>query len=866
MVGSKKPFIRRELMTIPFPTTRRVFIATCAILSLGASVYAGPKDISNDSRIESEINNVLNLESSWHTTLQIHDVPNRPITVAIPIENVTYTLELEPHSVRSDIYSVFMSDDDGELYEVAPGPIRTLRGTITELAGSRVAGSLMTDGLYVRINLADGNEYWMEPVGAKLRNAPSDLYAFYRGDDIIASGGVCGANEKMQVGSVLSMLAHYHESEHENRVGGLQVAQLGCDTDYEYWQDWGSNTESRINQVINAVNQQYESQVELLHEITTVIVRDNSNDPYTSSDAGTLLNQFRNEWNSNQGGIQRDVAHLFTGKNTGSTIGIAWLGVVCYTSQAYSLVQSDCCGSFGCTTDLSAHELGHNWNADHQESPSYNTMYPSIQCANYFIEASIYEISSYANSVSCLSNGAPQGACCIVGNQCIDTYESTCDAGGGTFQGAGTTCATADCSDPHGACCIDGVCSDQEELACTNAGGDYAGDGSDCATTGCSLGACCVGIDCSLTLLSDCGGSWFGDNTNCADITCGAGTDQLNYELRTWSRSDGQEMETYDLFFPSSDPNTKMVAVFGENADVLDLRSWTNADFDGSATPVALHQSVYGDDVPHDRILDPILGIELAFDSFVTIGGDDSADGEVLLLGFDSVGFNSDAGLSMDNGLWFVIPDNPMASMGAGTALGHRLGSYSVEAGQGIETLVNVQWFDGAEIVHEARNIYWNNLGLGGGGSDCPTDVDGSGATDVGDVLELISQWGPCPGCSGDLNGDGVVNVTDLLEVIGAWGPCSEPETFNVTANASTFTPSSLDVRRGDTIIWTRTGGNHTVTSGDDCIADGLFDAPLDNSDPVFTWVVPSDAPASIPYFCEPHCSFGMVGDINVID
>jgi plastocyanin len=207
-----------------------------------------------------------------------------------------------------------------------------------------------------------------------------------------------------------------------------------------------------------------------------------------------------------------------------------------------------------------------------------------------------------------------------------------------------------------------------------------------------------------------------------------------------------------------------------------------------------------------------------------------------------------------------------MASMGAGTALGHRLGSYSVEAGQGIETLVNVQWFDGAEIVHEARNIYWNNEGLGGGGSDCLTDVDGSGATDVGDVLELISQWGPCPGCSGDLNGDGVVNVTDLLEVIGAWGPCSEPETFNVTADGSTFTPSTLDVRRGDTIIWTRIGGNHTVTSGDNCTADGLFDAPLDNSDPVFTWVVPSNAPTFIPYFCIPHCNFGQEGEINVID
>jgi hypothetical protein len=226
------------------------------------------------------------------------------------------------------------------------------------------------------------------------------------------------------------------------------------------------------------------------------------------------------------------------------------------------------------------------------------------------------------------------------------------------------------------------------------------------------------------------------------------------------------------VFLPSSDANSKMIAVFGEDADLLQLRSWSNADFDGSASLVALHHSIYGADGPHDRQLDAPFGNDLVYDSFVTIGSADSADGEPLFLGFDSTGFNSAAGLEMDNGIWFVIPDDPMASEGAGTTLGHRMLSVSVEAGQGVEMLTNIQWFDGAGVVHETRNVYWNNLGLGGGGNDCPTDVDGSGSTDVGDVLELIGMWGPCSGCAGDLNGDGTVNVSDLLEVIGAWGPC----------------------------------------------------------------------------------------------
>jgi len=842
----------------------RTSIATCLSMAFVAIAQAKPSGVPTLNPLEGAINEVLHLENSWNATVRINPAIGQSISVSIPFEDRNYTLELEPYSVRSDDYKVFMQDEAGELYEVPASPIRTLRGSIAELEGSVAAGSLMDEGLTVRIRLADGQEFWMEPISEKIGSRNADLYAFYKTTDIIPSGGICAAEDHMEVGNVLSMLGNYDRANSANR--GIMVAQLGVDTDYEYYQDWGGSTETRINSVINSLNVQYENEVMLRHEITTIIVRSSSNDPYTSTDAETLLYEFGNEWNNNQGSIPRDVAHLFTGKNIqNGTIGIAWLGVICYTSSAYGLVQSDCCGSFGCTTDLSAHELGHNWGASHQNSPSYNTMYPSIQCANLFITATETEITNYANSINCLSNGSPTGACCI-GNNCAVIYESNCNAGGGIWQGDNTACEDVFCSEPTGACCVNGTCYVYEAAQCATAGGSYAGDGSDCTTTGCSLGACCIGIDCSLTLLNDCGGSWYGDNTNCVDVTCGAGADQLNYELRSWSRSDGQSMETYDLFFPSTDPNTRMVSVFGENTDLLQLRGWSNAEFDGTASLVAIHQSPYGADGPHDRILDAPFGIDLVYDSFVTIGSTDSAIAEPLFLGFDSAGFNSAAGINMDNGIWFVLPDDPMASLGAGTTLGHRLVSISVSSGQGVEILTNIQWFDGANVVHENRNIYWNNIGLGGGGNDCPTDIDGSGATDVGDILEMISQWGSCTGCSGDLNSDGAVNVTDLLEVIGGWGPCSEPETFNVAVDGSAFTPSTLDVHRGDTIIWTRIGGNHTVTSGDNCTADGLFDAPLDIIDPVFTWVVPSNAPTFIPYFCIPHCNFGQEGEINVID
>ena len=53
----------------------------------------------------------------------------------------------------------------------------------------------------------------------------------------------------------------------------------------------------------------------------------------------------------------------------------------------------------------------------------------------------------------------------------------------------------------------------------------------------------------------------------------------------------------------------------------------------------------------------------------------------------------------------------------------------------------------------------------------CEGDVDGSGTVDVGDLLEVIDQWGSSDSPA-DINGDGIVNVNDLLAVVGNWGPC----------------------------------------------------------------------------------------------
>jgi hypothetical protein len=189
------------------------------------------------------------------------------------------------------------------------------------------------------------------------------------------------------------------------------VAQIACDADYEYYLDYGASTanvEARINAVINAMNAQYERDVDITHQVTSIIVRTSAQqDPYTSTDAVTLLNQVRNQWNANHAGIQRDVVQMFTGTNlNGSTIGIAWIGSIC-TSYGYGVVQSDFNSSFACVTDLSAHELGHGWGAEHCRCfrPQSYTMNSSITCANQFHPSrTVPNILNFRDSRSCLTD------------------------------------------------------------------------------------------------------------------------------------------------------------------------------------------------------------------------------------------------------------------------------------------------------------------------------------------------------------------------------------------------------------------------------------------------------------------------------
>ena len=73
------------------------------------------------------------------------------------------------------------------------------------------------------------------------------------------------------------------------------------------------------------------------------------------------------------------------------------------------------------------------------------------------------------------------------------------------------------------------------------------------------------------------------------------------------------------------------------------------------------------------------------------------------------------------------------------------------------------------------------NANLAYTGPCCEGDLTLDMQVNVFDLLQLLEDWGPCPGCNSDLTGDDQVNVFDLLQLLNNWGPCPDPPNGPIT-------------------------------------------------------------------------------------
>ena len=402
----------RLLLAVP------VVCAFCALFGVARTLATppSPAPIETDRlrALAPTTNKLLNLRASEVVTLTIERAADGTLTTSARIGGKLQTMRLRPHSVRSPKFELTVQRGDGSYENVEPGAIRTYRGTLDGNEDSVVAASVLEDGLHAMIIDQRGERHWLEPLFGRVAGAGKDHYVVYRDDDVIAPNAACGVTTSVQGEDVLQpalgrpvlSLSVREPGALFESPGGVLFAELAIDMDFEFFEIFGDvlDTQTFVESVINTINVQYERDVGITHSIVKTIIRTTADDPYTSLDPSRTLDQFRDEWDRFHRSVQRDVAHMFVGRNLRNANGIAFITGICDGLQGYSVAETFACNSFACKTDLSAHELGHNWGGFHCSCPGWTMNFAAVGANQFHPDLTIPGIVFYRDTRTCLDD------------------------------------------------------------------------------------------------------------------------------------------------------------------------------------------------------------------------------------------------------------------------------------------------------------------------------------------------------------------------------------------------------------------------------------------------------------------------------
>lgn len=339
------------------------------------------------------------------TVQSIDAVPglNGGYMLPVYVNGQKVTMALIPHDLRAANFKLMVEDATG-LHQVPTPPCVTYRGQLLEDQAIKVAATVVHGSVTATIYEPGagpglpGKTWVVQPVNSVQPQIAASLHIVYEVTDNAQLPYQCG---NLPIAPQPSLPAVGTDTTLE--------CDLACEGDREFWQLNGSNTTSAQNDITSVMNQVefiYNRDCDIQYNITQIVI--STTQVYTSNNANTLLNQFQARWNSVHATIPRDTAHLFTGRNmNSSTIGLAAVGVICNTGQAYGLSESRYTGNFNLRVSLTAHELGHNWNSGHCNAQSQCNIMCSANggCGSVtlFSPTVINTITNYAATRSCLT-------------------------------------------------------------------------------------------------------------------------------------------------------------------------------------------------------------------------------------------------------------------------------------------------------------------------------------------------------------------------------------------------------------------------------------------------------------------------------
>ncbi|HRD82825.1 MAG TPA: PKD domain-containing protein, partial [Saprospiraceae bacterium] len=295
--------------------------------------------------------------------------------------------------------------------ELSAGGVRELPAGPNITYGGQVAGGgnmrlTLHDDFIFGYWEKDGQIWFVQPLRHFVPSAPEHHFVIYKTSDVKpVPNAHCGWTHAEQ-----HRKQHAEDVQHAKMAGECYQVEIAIASDFLMFQFFGTvgAVQDFTIGVLNTVQTNYDN--DFADEIRFLIVANMVSscatcDPWTASTVSNeLLVSFRAWGNGGGFGVNYDVASLWSDRDfNGNTIGLAWVGALCSGSRYNILERFTSNSAF--LRNLQAHELGHNFDADHDATGSPTIMAPSVNGSNNWSALSVSVINNYITFI------AGQGDC-----------------------------------------------------------------------------------------------------------------------------------------------------------------------------------------------------------------------------------------------------------------------------------------------------------------------------------------------------------------------------------------------------------------------------------------------------------------------
>ncbi len=288
-----------------------------------------------------------------------------------------------------------------------PSPvIRTYHGFVEGKPNKKVSLTVGEGFVYGFIE-GDIESYYIEPLS---RFLPSDAqqFIFYPKSAVQSQSVPCGVNASQNQHTFIQRSINQH-SNNNNKTAACKEVELAIAHDFSMYSKYGSDVQLLFAYTIGVMNNVqanfrnvFDNDIEfkIVEQVAPICA---DCDPWTDSpDAGSLLLDFRNWGNDLQFNSNFDIGQFWTDRDfTGTVVGQAYVGGLCQ-ERKYHVLQ-DYSTNADYIRVVAAHEIGHNFNAGHNNTASGNIMDPAVANVSSWGAGSIATINDFLQNVSCLA-------------------------------------------------------------------------------------------------------------------------------------------------------------------------------------------------------------------------------------------------------------------------------------------------------------------------------------------------------------------------------------------------------------------------------------------------------------------------------